>query len=75
MRYLSEGVIHTAASPRELVHKLHKASHAPSADDRTWMMEVSDRTEIQSGNKLRSDTPDHFVADLLRFGMIERLEQ
>ena len=75
MRYLSEGVIHSANSPRELVHKLHEVSHAPSPDDRTWMMEVADRTEIQTGHKLRSDNPEHFIADLLRFGMIERLEQ
>ena len=75
MRYLSEGIIHQADSPRELVKKLHSVSHAPAADDRTWMMEVADRMEVQSGNKLRSDTPEHFVADLVGFGLVEKLEE
>lgn len=60
-----------AASPEDLVKKLHRASHAPTADDATWMHQVSDRTMTQSGDKLRYDTAENFVADLMKFGFVE----
>ena len=75
MRYLSEGMIHSVDSPQELVRELHKVSHAPAADDLTWMLETADRTELQSGHKVRTNTPENFIADLLKFGLIERLEK
>jgi glyoxylate carboligase len=59
-----------ADTPEQLVRYMHGVSRTQAADDVAYMMDVADRTILQSGGKIRSDTAAHFVDDLVEAGMI-----
>jgi hypothetical protein len=69
--YLVDGVLLEATSYKALVAMMHKQSHAPANDDVTWMLQVRDRTEVQSGAEIRVDTYSNFVHDLAKAGLIK----
>lgn len=62
-------------SPKDIVIQMHDSSMAPSTSDKDWMKETSERAKMQTGGAvIRTDTPDHFVADLIKFGMLKEVE-
>jgi len=56
----------------ELVHIMHEESRTQAADDKAYMMDVSDRTVLQSGDKIRFSTAAEFVNDLVTHGLLEK---
>lgn len=57
-------------SARELVQYMHVNSFTQAADDKAYMLDVADRTVLQSGGKLRTDNPEAFVNDLVAAGLL-----
>ena len=68
---LDHGERVTVERAAELVSIMHAASRTPAADDVAYMMDVSDRTVLQSGDKIRTDSPEAFVNDLVRHGLVK----
>ena len=58
----------------ELVRYMHENSRTQAADDKAYMLDVADRTILQSGGKLRTDSPEAFVNDLVGAGLLECTE-
>lgn len=58
----------------ELVSWMHEHSFTQAADDKAFMMDVSDRTVLQSGEKIRFGNAAEFVNDLVRHGLIRRIK-
>ena len=56
----------------EIIRNLHKESRAQCKDDETWMAETADRCRLQDGGKIRHDTPEHFVDDLIDHDLLQR---
>lgn len=54
----------------EVVADLHKSSRAPSVDDRTWMREAADRVKLMNGIPIRTDSPEHFLDDLVTCNLL-----
>lgn len=55
----------------ELVSIMHANSYTPAADDKAYMMDVSDRTVLQSGDKIRTTSPEAFVNDLVLHRLLQ----
>jgi hypothetical protein len=70
MKYRMNGMTFRANTAAELVSQLHETSMAPAEDDATWMAEVAQRTQEQTGKEIDSSTPEGFVAGLLGVGLI-----
>lgn len=62
----------SASTPEDLVAQMHKTSHTPEPDDQAFMIQVANRTKLQNGKDVRTDTPTNFVDDLIVAGMIEK---
>lgn len=63
-----------ADTPESLVNQMHKSSHTQETNDQAFMVQVANRTKLQTGADVRTDTADNFVRDLIAAGMIERGE-
>lgn len=63
-----------AATPRHLVEQMRDSSFTPTGSVELYMVSAADRATEQEGAKVRSDTPEHFVADLIAAGLIKELE-
>lgn len=62
-------------SAKDIVIAMHDSSMAPATSDKDWMKETSERAKMQTGGAtVRTDTPDHFVADLIKLGMLKEVE-
>jgi len=72
---LGEHTLLEADTCTQLVRQMHETSLAQAEDDATWMREVSERTTLQSGDRLRYDTCQHFVDDLLKHSLITVVEE
>lgn len=57
-------------SAADVVRDLHKSSRAPSVDDRTWMQETAGRVELMNGIPIRTDSPEHFLDDLVSCNLL-----
>lgn len=57
----------------DLVAAMRAASFSGAADDTTWMAESAARVKFTSGRDVRSDSADHFVADLIAAGLVEEI--
>lgn len=55
----------------DLVAYMHANAFAQAADDVAYMLDVSDRTVLQSGEKIRTTSPEAFVNDLVRHHLLE----
>lgn len=64
-----------ADTPTQLIRYMAASSRSPVQSLEEYMVEVSDRTILQSGGKIRVDSPDHFVEDLLSEGLISVYEK
>jgi len=60
----------TATDPAEIVSELHYWSFAQSRDDQTWMAEAAYRACLMTGRRVRCDSPEEFVEDLLKMGFL-----
>lgn len=60
-----DDIHHVVADERELVTALHNSARIKAADDATFMKLMAVRMEVTTGKPCRSDTPEHFIADLL----------
>lgn len=65
--HLDEGLAGTA---EDIVRNLHKGSRAQCATDAEWMVETADRCRLQDGGKVRDDTAEHFVDDLISHNLL-----
>lgn len=65
-----DGRLLLAADEAELVSRLHDGSRAPAASDQEWMREVAQRMKLYNGASIRTDTAEHFIADLEAQGVI-----
>lgn len=70
MKYAVNGNAIEAATSADLVSQMHKASFDPDGTDQEFMVATASRVRLQNGQQVRSDTADHFVADLIAAGMI-----
>lgn len=61
----------TVKTAAELVSIMHANSRTPAADDKAYMMDVSDRTVLQSGDKIRFGSPEEFINDLIKHGLLK----
>jgi hypothetical protein len=69
--FILDGQRVTVATAQELVGIMHANSRTPAADDKAYMMDVSDRTVLQSGDKIRFDSAEAFVNDLLKYELLQ----
>jgi hypothetical protein len=72
MKYITEdGIELTGGDFREIVRKLKKASPLSlSRNEREYMRDVANRVE-----RVRTDTPAHFIEDLESQGFLKRVRQ
>jgi hypothetical protein len=62
-------------SPKDIVIQMHDSSMAPATSDKAWMQQTAERAKMQTGGALvRTDTPDNFIADLIKNGMLKEVE-
>jgi hypothetical protein len=73
---MNDGKRVKALNPHELVGWLRRNSDAgPSTSRREWMQETAVRAEQSKGTAVRTDTTEHFVADLIQAGIISEEEK
>jgi hypothetical protein len=72
MRYAYEGTMFEAQSASDLVLQLHEVSTIQAEDDSTWMKDISEAL-TPMGMRIRWDTPELFVEDLEKHGLIKRI--
>jgi hypothetical protein len=65
-----DGRVHTGKTEADLVSRLHASSRAPEASDKDFMREVAARARLQTGKRIRHNTPENFIADLAKAGLI-----
>ena len=73
MKYAIEGGGHVeAASPLELVEALRQDAMgwAPSVSIEDYMEDLAARSKMQDGSTVRTDSLDHFIADLVQNGFL-----
>lgn len=73
MKYQYEGTVYEATNATELVHQLHEASRIQASDDVTWMKDASEALSPM-GMKIRWETPELFVQDLEKHGILKKQE-
>ncbi len=59
-----------ATRPKAVVKELHKASHTPEKDDQAFMKVTASRVRLQFDKRVRTDSAEHFVQDLLQIGLL-----
>jgi hypothetical protein len=70
-----DGAKFLAEDEADLVSKMRIDAErwAPAADDAQYMKQTAARAKVQTGRTVRSDTPEHFVADLIAAGLVTEL--
>ncbi len=75
MRYLNRnGTTFEGETARDAVIALRATSRAPGRDLIHFMAVAAAGTRLQTGRHIRTTTPDVFLADLERVGVIERID-
>lgn len=68
---LRDGGTIAATSPADFVHQLHTGSFFDyEGSDAEYMKRFAKRLKELDGSTIRTDTPDHFLADLLQCGYV-----
>ena len=63
----------TASDAKEFVHELRTGSWMDSnCTDEQYMCNFAERYVIQAGVRIATDTPENFLADLIRTGYAQR---
>jgi hypothetical protein len=73
IRMMHDGSRYAADTSAELVTRLHEGSWVKANDDWEWMEDTAKRVYEQTGAPVRFGSPDDFIADLLKAGVIEEL--
>jgi ABC-type glutathione transport system ATPase component len=60
----------TGDTPEAIVTALHDLAFEREASDQAYMLETARLVMLQSGERIRHDTAENFVADLLRVGLL-----
>lgn len=69
--HLSDGGTIQAESPCQFVTELRLSSRFDSeSSDEEYMRNFAERYNVYSGEHVRSDTPEHFVSDLIQCGYV-----
>jgi hypothetical protein len=71
--YIVDGHPVTVSCAEALVEWMHAGARTQAADDEAYMLDVSERTVLQSGDKLRTGSAEEFVEDLVAHGLIKPL--
>jgi hypothetical protein len=61
-------------TPAELVARLNADSHAHAETDAEYMEQAADRATMTTGIDVRFDTPDNFLMDLAKAGLLDIVE-
>jgi hypothetical protein len=72
MKYLYNDATFEAEDATNLVRQLHEVSTIQAEDDATWMKDTSEALSPM-GMSIRWDTPELFVQDLEKHGLIKRV--
>lgn len=68
---LRDGGRIAATSPADFLHQLHTGSFFDyEGTDAEYMKRFAKRLMELDGSTVRTDTPDHFLADLLQCGFV-----
>ena len=71
MRIISNDHIYEG-TPKEIVAQLNESSLAAHADsNKLYMNESADRATMITGQDVRFDSPEHYLMDLAKAGLIE----
>ena len=68
-----DGALFVASSYEELAHALWQSQFNPPATLQEWMQGSAQRATMWNGATLRTDTPEHHIADMFTHGLIERI--
>jgi hypothetical protein len=66
----NDGQVLKTISAAEVVSELHGLSFSPCADDQEFMVQTAERVSVQFEKRVRSDSPEHFVEDLIAAGLL-----
>ena len=70
-KFADDGSLITAVNPQQVVEMMRRSSRFASDETiEAYMEGFVDRYRIDSGNSVRCDTAENFVADLLKFGFL-----
>ena len=70
----TDGAFFEASSPLELIEKLRADSRQETEDIEHFMIMVSDLANVQSAARVRIETPEAFVEDLLAAELVTIVE-
>lgn len=73
MTYALNGVEVPASTPTALVDYMRETSFTDSSSREAFMVATAARTAEQFGTEIRSDTAVHFVADLIKVGLVKEI--
>jgi hypothetical protein len=65
-----DGRVYTGNTEAELVSRLRSSSLTAEKTDREFMREAARRARLQTGKRVRYNTPENFIADLVKTGLI-----
>jgi hypothetical protein len=65
-----DGIELSGNSPEEIVSDLRRRSFEQAGDNRAFMHETQGRVTLQIGKRIRCDTAEHFVDDLIKVGLL-----
>jgi len=60
-----------ATDAADLVRQLHQDSRAPAGTDEDFMQEYAERVKLVSGDEISYESPELFIADLIRIGRLK----
>ena len=69
-----DGAIFEASTPLELIEKLRADSRSETEDIEHFMIMVSDLSNVQKAARVRIETPEAFVDDLLAAELVTIIE-
>lgn len=72
-KYSINGEIFEATGSKDLVGQMRQSSFTVESSLEAFMVAAAARAAEQSGSEVRSDTADHFVADLIKIGLIKEV--
>ena len=71
VRTTCDGRLFIAETPQQMVMFLWKSAWMQESGPHKYMTEVAKRAKLDKGVEIRSDSPEHFLADMALHGYIE----
>lgn len=65
-----DGVELIGTDPTEIVKELHRMSRSPCATDSEFRAQMAARAQLQTGQLVRCESDEKFVADLVAVGLL-----